>query len=119
MKRIKIIFLSLLFITVASFASAKPIEVTVRNCTSNEYIAIGRLGSKKNELVEPGKTATCTLDDSSYDYTVCFDYNPKTGQGMGDAVLVGRLLNNAFIECGYEDGNLQVVYVTYRYSLLF
>lgn len=119
MKKIKTVFASLLFIMAASFATAKPIEVAIRNSTSNECIAICKFASQNTKkVVAPGETKTYTLDDT-YNYAVCFDYNPKTGQFMGDAVLLDRFLNNAFLECGYEDGNLPVVYVTYRYSLLF
>lgn len=119
MKKIKAVFACLLFIMTISFATAKPIEVAIRNCTSNECIAICKFANQDTKKeVAPGETKTYTLDDT-YNYAVCFDYNPKTGQFMGDAVLLDRLLNNAFLECGYEEGNLPVVYVTYRYSLLF
>lgn len=119
MKKIKAIFASLLFIMAASFATAKPIEVAIRNCTSNEYIAICKFASQDTKkVVAPGETKTYTLEDS-YDYAVVFDYDPDTKTVHGDAILLlDKLNNHAYLECGYEDGNLPVVYVTYRYSLL-
>lgn len=118
MKKFKIIFTSLLLILSATFASADPIEVTIRNYSTTEYIAIGKFPNQgKKQEIAPGETKTYTLDDS-YDYAVSFGYDPKTLQGM-DAVLLDSFLGNAFLECGYEDGNIPVVYVTYRYSLLF
>ena len=120
MKKIKTVFATLLFIMAASFATAKPIEVAIRNSTSNEYLGISKFASHETkEVVAPGETKTYTLDDT-YNYAVSFDYDPNTKIGHGDAILLlDELHNHAFLECGYEDGNLPVVYVTYRYSLLF